>query len=267
LDRAVKAVPAVRYALGIGGVTAVIAIVFSFGINAKVAIFGTVIMLILMVVLVLFASLVRKRGANFSLPALIFTWFSLSLFMATSLLLFTSAFWAEPLDLRTFISAPKPISETSSASQEHPDQNNPVPQTMSPADQRTQHEQAKHAAVDQEAHAWELRGDKAAIMNIALESKGPEYAKSQEDLAKLDVALQAGFKQARTAWTNALNTAVTKQYKTALQTKLKGSIAGGLTCEAPDDDHIFCYSNGSEFDVIAEEGAPALTVKHISNKH
>ena len=48
LDRAVKAVPAIRYALGIGGVIAVIAIVFSFGINAKVAIFGTIIMLVLM---------------------------------------------------------------------------------------------------------------------------------------------------------------------------------------------------------------------------
>ncbi len=266
LDRAVKAVPSIRYALGIGGIIAVIAIVFSFGIDAKVAIFGTIIMLVLMVVLVIFASLVRKPGASFSLPALILTWFSLALFMAASLLLFTSAFWAAPLDLRTFISAPKQASDASLG--KHPDQNKSLPQTMQTVDQSTQHEQVKHAGVDQEAYDWELRGDKTAIINIAVESKGPGLAKSPDDLAKLDVAIQAGFKQARTAWRNALNTAVTKQYKTALQTKLKDTIGCGLTCEAADhDDDIFCYANGSEFDVINEEGVPALTVKHISNKH
>ena len=264
LDRAVKAVPAVRYALGVGGVVAVIAIVFSFGINAKVAIFGTIIMLVLMVVLVLFASLVRKPGASFSLPALIFTWFSLALFMASSFLLFTSAFWAAPIDLRTFISAPKQASDISP--QGHPSQNNALPQT--PVDPPAQHKQPKYAAVDQAAHDWEIRGDKTAAVYIAVEFKGHNDSTSQEDLARLDSGIREGFKQARTAWTNALNSAVTKQYKAALQTKLKGSIESGLTCESTgdSDDDILCYANGSKYDVLSEDGVPVAMALHVSSK-
>jgi hypothetical protein len=147
LDRAVKAVPAIRYALGIGGVIAVIAIVFSFGISAKVAIFGTIIMLVLMVVLVLFASLVRKPGASFSFPALVFTWFSLALFMASSFLLFTSAFWAAPIDLRDFINAPKKTHDATPLAPSRSYQG-----YTPPVNQPTQHEESKHAAVDREAY-------------------------------------------------------------------------------------------------------------------
>jgi energy-coupling factor transporter transmembrane protein EcfT len=263
LKQAIKAVPAVKYALGIGGIVAVIAIVFSFGISPKVAIFGTVIMLILMVVLLLLASLVGKSGTHVSLPALVFTWFSLLLFMATSVLLFTSAFWAKPLDLKTFMSSSKPGLETSSRTP--PDQNNPVQQNTSPVDQRAQHEQVTLSPLDQEAHAWELRGDKAAALAIVLEIKLPDLP--AEELAKANTGIIEIFKQARSAWTNALNTAVTKQYKAALRTKLKSGSGGGLTCEVPDDDHLFCYPNGSEFDVVysGSEEVPVIA-KHVYNK-
>lgn len=100
LNEAIKAVPAVKYALGIGGVIAVIAIVKGFGIDYRVAGFGVVIMFVLMTMLVIFARLAAKRESDFHLPAVIFTWFALVLTMATAVMLFSSVFWGQPLDLR-----------------------------------------------------------------------------------------------------------------------------------------------------------------------
>jgi hypothetical protein len=100
LNEAIKAVPAVKYALGIGGVIAVIAIIKGFGIDYKVAGFGAVIMLVLMTMLVIFAKLTAKPDSDFHLPAVIFTWFALVLTMATAVLLFTSVFLGKPLDLQ-----------------------------------------------------------------------------------------------------------------------------------------------------------------------
>jgi hypothetical protein len=100
LNEAIKAVPAVKYALGIGGVIAVIAIAKSFGIDYRVAVFGVVIMLVLMTMLVIFARLAAKRESDFHLQAVIFTWFALVLTMATAVMLFSSVFWGQPLDLR-----------------------------------------------------------------------------------------------------------------------------------------------------------------------
>jgi hypothetical protein len=103
LRAAVHAVPAVKYALGIGGIIAVIAIVASFGIGFRVAIFGTVVMLVLMVVLVIFAGLAGQESSSFHAPAIVFTWFSLILFMAVAVVLFTSVFWGKPVDLRSLL--------------------------------------------------------------------------------------------------------------------------------------------------------------------
>jgi hypothetical protein len=100
ITEAIRAVPAVKYALGIGGVIGVIAIVKSFGIDYRVAVFGVVIMLVLMTVLVIFAKLTAKRESVFHWPAIIFTWFALILIIATAIALFTSVFWGRPLELR-----------------------------------------------------------------------------------------------------------------------------------------------------------------------
>jgi hypothetical protein len=100
LTEAVKAVPAVKYALGIGGLIAVIAIVKGFGIDYRVAVFGAVIMLVLMTMLVIFAKLAAKRESVFHWPAIILTWFALILIIATAIALFTSVFWGRPLELR-----------------------------------------------------------------------------------------------------------------------------------------------------------------------
>jgi hypothetical protein len=267
VQQAIKAVPAVKYALGIGGIVAVIAIASTFGISANAAIFGTVIMLVLMVVLVVFASLVRKPGQQNSLPALVFTWFGLLLFMATAVLLFTSAFWAKPLDLKAFETPAKPTPAPSAVAEKSAPESSPVPQKISP--ERAEHNQVTSSPLEQEAHAWEQRGDKAAFIAITIEyeevhhdddRQKPPY--TEEELKKIDEVIVANFKQARTAWTNAFNTAATKQYKAALQMKLKGG-GGSLTCELPDDDHAFCYPNGSDLDVLdlSESAAPRM-IKH-----
>jgi hypothetical protein len=103
LQKAIKAVPAVKYALGVGGIVAVIAIVGSFKIDFKVAVFGTVIMFVLMTILVLFARLASTAGDTFRVPILVFTWFSLLLTMATALALFTSVFKGWPLPIKSIL--------------------------------------------------------------------------------------------------------------------------------------------------------------------
>jgi energy-coupling factor transporter transmembrane protein EcfT len=103
LSKAIKAVPAVKYALGIGGIVAVIAIVVGgFKIDWRVGVFGTIVMLILMTVLVIFAKLAGQASATFYYPAVVFTWFCLLIFMATAALLFSSVFFNTPIeDFRT----------------------------------------------------------------------------------------------------------------------------------------------------------------------
>lgn len=99
LKQAIRAVPAVRYALGIAGVAAVIAIVKLFGLNPTVAALGTVVVLFLMAALVVFANLSALGAGDFRLPALVFTWSALILLIACAILLFTSTFFGKPLQL------------------------------------------------------------------------------------------------------------------------------------------------------------------------
>lgn len=106
LREAIKAVPSVKYALGIGGVTSVVALVSLFGLSPRVATIGTVVVLILMGVLVIFARMASISSAKMLIPAMCFTWFILILFMLTSLSLFTSVFFKKPVDLQYFIINP-----------------------------------------------------------------------------------------------------------------------------------------------------------------
>jgi len=103
LREAVKAVPAVKYALGVGGIVAAVAIVYSFKLDPRVAFVGTIVTLVLMGVLVVFARMAALSGTRLHLPALVFTWFVLLLFMATSVSLFSSVFFEKPLDLHYWL--------------------------------------------------------------------------------------------------------------------------------------------------------------------
>ena len=127
LKQAINAVPAVKYALGVGGIIAVIAIVRGFGIDFRVALWGTVVMLVLMTVLLVFAKASSRPQSAFKGPAFILTWFSLVLFMATATALFLSVFFGKPLDLRTLL-APVHAGQTPSEKLSEP----PTPKVSEP---------------------------------------------------------------------------------------------------------------------------------------
>src|SRR5688572_24345054 len=103
LREAVKAVPAVKYALGVGGIAATVAIVAAFGLSSRAAILGTIVTLILMGVLVIFARASALAGPQLQVPALVFTWCALFLFVATGVALFTSVFFNRPAKLREWL--------------------------------------------------------------------------------------------------------------------------------------------------------------------
>ncbi|HEX4954509.1 MAG TPA: hypothetical protein VF017_14045 [Thermoanaerobaculia bacterium] len=114
IHQAVRAVPAVKWALGVGGLIAAIAIVFSWRIDARVAIFGTIVMLVLMTVLVIFARLTTLPARHIALPAIVFTWFALLLVIATATVLFLSVFFRKPIDLQHWLTG-KPTRVTLTA--------------------------------------------------------------------------------------------------------------------------------------------------------
>lgn len=103
LKEAIKAVPAVKYALGVGGVVSIIAIVGSFGISYRVAVIGFPVILILMALLVVFARLAVANPHHFLGPLIFLTWFSMLAMVATVTLIFTSVFFRWPLDLQSWL--------------------------------------------------------------------------------------------------------------------------------------------------------------------
>ncbi len=103
LREAIQAVPAVKYALGVGGVVSLIAIVGSFGISYRVAVIGFPIILILMVLLVVFAKLADAKPQYFLVPLVALTWISIVAMVATVTLLFTGVFFKWPVDLHSWL--------------------------------------------------------------------------------------------------------------------------------------------------------------------
>jgi hypothetical protein len=103
LQEAIKAVPAVKYALGVAGVAAAVALVYRFGIGPRVILLGTVVMFLLMTILVVFARLAALSKSSFNLPAQLLAWFSLLLLMAVSTLLVSCVFFRRPLDLSRWL--------------------------------------------------------------------------------------------------------------------------------------------------------------------
>jgi hypothetical protein len=106
LREAIRAVPAVKYALGIAGIVSVISIVAALGLDLRIAAFGTVIMIFLMTLLVIFAKLTAVTSRYFLLPVLVLMWSSLILTIATASSLFSSVFFRWPVDLQYWINPP-----------------------------------------------------------------------------------------------------------------------------------------------------------------
>ena len=103
LKAAIKKVPAVKYALGLSGIVAAMAIIRTLVTDWRVAVFGLIIMLVLMAVLLLFARLAAISGPHVRAAALSLMWFSLALFCASGILLFTSVFFDQPIGLKRLI--------------------------------------------------------------------------------------------------------------------------------------------------------------------
>jgi hypothetical protein len=109
LRDSIRAVPAVKYALGIGGIVAAISIVDSFQVDPRVAALGTLVMLTLMSILVIFSRMASVSRREAIPPVLVLTWFSLLLFIAVSGTLFTCVFFGTPRDLSSWLTgAPEP---------------------------------------------------------------------------------------------------------------------------------------------------------------
>jgi hypothetical protein len=118
LMKSIEELPAMKYALGVGALVAVAAMIQGFNVNLKIAPFAAIIMLVLMVVLVVFAGLAAQSASALRLPIIFFTWSSLLLIIATALVLFTSAFWKKPVDLALLL---KPTSIQAAVVDPRPD--------------------------------------------------------------------------------------------------------------------------------------------------
>jgi hypothetical protein len=95
-----KAVPAVKYALGVAAIVAVVALVVSFKIDLRVALWGSIVLMALMIFLVLFAKLAATAPGEFKAPVKIMMWFFALLFIVICSLLTTSVFIKFPVDLQ-----------------------------------------------------------------------------------------------------------------------------------------------------------------------
>ena len=107
IREAIKAVPAVKWALGVGGILATVSLVYTFKIDPRAAFVGIIVMFVFMGVLVLFARASTLKGRATVWPAVILTWFLLIMFMVTSMSLFTSVFLSKPLDLQRWLTGEK----------------------------------------------------------------------------------------------------------------------------------------------------------------
>ena len=103
LKEAIQQLPALKYALGLLWLAAVIVIVVGFKVDLKIASFGVIVVAILMVELVLLARLGAENPGVFLLPVLVFLWISVGASSLTASFLLTSAFFSWPLDLKLVI--------------------------------------------------------------------------------------------------------------------------------------------------------------------
>lgn len=123
LREAIRAVPAVRYALGVAGILAAVALIGGFGLDAKTTVFGALGMLMLMVVLVVFARLTKTAPRHFVAPMLVLMWSVLLITVASAALLFTAVFfdWPRPLSQILVKPAPAPAQAATLEQEQAPD--------------------------------------------------------------------------------------------------------------------------------------------------
>lgn len=92
----IRAVPAVKYALGIAGTAAALALAAAFFSSKQAAFLGAVGMIGLMTLLVVFASVAKLARGYMKYPALFVMWAILIIFVASTVLVTTSVFFDIP---------------------------------------------------------------------------------------------------------------------------------------------------------------------------
>lgn len=104
LREAMKALPAMRYALGISALLALLAIARSYGIDLRVAGFGSLVFFVLLIPILLFSQLAESTNKPLlKYPALVLLWASVCLCIASWVCLFGSVFFHRPLDLHSWL--------------------------------------------------------------------------------------------------------------------------------------------------------------------
>ena len=98
ISQAVATVPALRYALALGVIAALVAIVAGF-LDWRVAVFGILVLLLMMTVLIVVSRLAEDRGISLRIAIYLLVYFSIAiLFLVTGL--FTLTFFVRPETLR-----------------------------------------------------------------------------------------------------------------------------------------------------------------------
>jgi len=103
LKEAIRQIPPLKYALGVVGIAAALAIIKMLITDLRVAVFGIILLLVLMTVLFIFAKLTAIAAKATKLPALTLLWFSLLFAMVTASFLFTSVFFDWPINLKYIV--------------------------------------------------------------------------------------------------------------------------------------------------------------------
>ena len=116
LRSAVVEIPAMKYALGVGGIAAVVAIVLTgWKLPPQSAVIGTLLVLIAMVVLVIFAALSGTRKSSLRPLALSMAWSFLTLTIATAVLFVSCAFFSVPRTLESLLQSGNQRADVGSA--------------------------------------------------------------------------------------------------------------------------------------------------------
>lgn len=103
LKDAIRAVPSVRYALGVVGIAAAVSIISILLGDHRVAIIGMSCAIAFMVVLLVFQRLSLLDRSHFKVPALILLWFFPLVLVAFLSLLLSSVFFGWPLSLKQWL--------------------------------------------------------------------------------------------------------------------------------------------------------------------
>ncbi len=103
LRAGIKEVPAVKYALAVAGVIAVVAIIASFKLDWRVALVGGVVVFVFMAVMVVFSGLTKLGSTVIRGPATFLLWAFVLLTVGSAYLFASSVFFDKPLPLSEWI--------------------------------------------------------------------------------------------------------------------------------------------------------------------